>query len=462
MRYAKLMLLTLGVFGMQMAGATPTPEEAAQLGKTLTPLGAIKAGNKEGTIPEWTGGLCTPPANYKPLAGAGGGPPWVDPYVSDKPLFKITPENLAQYADKVDAANKELFRRFPKTYYMNVYPSHRSACYPQWINDNTIKRVMNPKIVGGDVPSVTGAHAQFPFPIPKSGPEAMWNANLIYTEVNFLGNFLTFYVDSSGTTTMADADEEKMYVPFWDNSKTSTPDDQPYYMTITNMTYPPNMANTGMVMKKFLRQDLRGDPTWSYIPGQRRVRLAPDFSYDGVAARAGGTILYDEFYGWSGKMDRFDFKLIGRKEYYIPYNSNGDKLASKSAATANHLNPEAARWELHRVWEVEATLKPNERHVQKKKVWLIDEDSWSFAAYWAYDQANKINHIDYWQLFQAYDKQNIFYHTYQTYDLTKGAYTHWLMYGPGDNGIYAKGYRKAPAMPESTFSPESMAGRGLR
>ena len=47
------------------AVAAVSPDEAAQLGKTLTPTGAEKAGNKDGTIPEWTGGLTTPPAGLQ-------------------------------------------------------------------------------------------------------------------------------------------------------------------------------------------------------------------------------------------------------------------------------------------------------------------------------------------------------------------------------------------------------------
>src|ERR1017187_4096676 len=181
MRYSKLIVVVIGALGMQLAAATPTAEEAAQLGKTLTPMGAIKAGNKEGTIPEWKGDGCKIPADYKPIHGADGGGPFVDPFAADKPLFKITAENMAQYADKLDPGNKEMFRRYPKTWYMNVYPTHRSACFSQWAYDNTIKNVMRPKLVSGPNWSLTGAHAQWPFPIPKTGAEVMWNMTIQFS-----------------------------------------------------------------------------------------------------------------------------------------------------------------------------------------------------------------------------------------------------------------------------------------
>ena len=464
MRYSKLMLVVLGALGMQMAGATPTPEEAAQLGKTLTPMGAIKAGNKEGTIPEWTGGVCTPPAGYKPARGldeAGG--PHVELFPNEKPLFKITAENLAQYADKVDGGSKELFRRFPKTFYMNVYPTHRTACHAQWVYDNTIKNVMRPQIVGGAIPSVTGAKAQVPFPIPKSGVEAIWNVNLVVAPAYNQTNYLTWYVDSSGKTAMIDSDWSKSYSAYWDTSLASLPDDKPYFQQLTNKQFPPSLAGNAMMFHRFLRQDLKGDPVWSYIPGQRRVRLAPEFAYDGVAPSAGGTLLYDEANGFSGKMDRFDFKLLGRKEYYIAYNSSDELLSKKEVATPNHLSPEAVRYELHRVWVVEATIRPGERHVSKTKTFLIDEDSWSYAAFWATDNAGKIGHMDFWNLIQAPELPYMQYSSYQSYDLTKGAYAHWLMMpAVGENGFKVFGRAKAMPLKSSLFVPEAMSGSGVR
>src|ERR1017187_3513237 len=227
MRYSKLIVVVLGALGMQLAGATPTAEEAAQLGKTLTPIGAIKAGNKEGTIPEWTNEGCKIPAGYKPIHGADGGGPFVDPYAADKPLVKIPAENMAQYADKLDPGNKEMFRRYPKTWYINVYPTRRSACFPQWAYDNTIKNVMNPKLVGCPICSLTGAHAQFPFPIPKSGAEVMWNEQMIFGVPLALSAYKIWQVDASGQKTLIDAEHVMASNLYWDNSKTTSGDNDP-------------------------------------------------------------------------------------------------------------------------------------------------------------------------------------------------------------------------------------------
>lgn len=463
MRYSKLMLaVVLGALGSQMAGATPTVEEAAQLGKTLNGFGAIKAGNKEGTIPELTP-ICTPPAGYKPRNGlAAGGGPYIDPYAADKPLFKITAADVAKYADKLDEGAKELFRLFPQTYYISVYPSHRPACYPAWMYENSIKNVMRPKIVGGDVPSVTGAQAQVPFPIPKTGVEVMWNNILKPFPYRMTIEYVTYFLDSSGRRSMIDETFASTATPYWDNNRTMIPDDQPNKLLVSYALYPPTQVGTMQLRHQFSRMDLKGAPAWSYIPGQRRVRMAPDFSYDGVIPSAGGTMLYDEISGFDGKMDKFDFKLIGRKEIFIPYNNSEAQLGPEEINTPNHIDPAAVRYELHRVWVVEATLKPGERHVQQKKMFYVDEDSWGLALYDGIDHAGKVHHAYIYTVRQEYDKLQLTYASMIGYDFSKRVYVNLKFFGKGAvRDLYGTQIDTTPYRP-SMFTPEGMAGSGVR
>mgnify|MGYP000908958050 FL=1 len=91
-----LAMMALGASGAALAVATP--EEIKQLGTTLTPWGAIKAGNADGSIPAYTGGI-EPPASYdakKPQFRP-------DPFAAEKPLFSITAANMAKYEDKLSA-----------------------------------------------------------------------------------------------------------------------------------------------------------------------------------------------------------------------------------------------------------------------------------------------------------------------------------------------------------------------
>lgn len=440
------------------AVAAPSAEEAAQLGKTLTPFGAAKAGNKEGTIPEWTGGICTPPAGYKPARGASGGAPYVDPFASEKPLFSITAENLAQHADKLDAGTKELFKRYPKTYRVDVYPTHRTACFPSWVYENTISRVMKPRLVG-TAPGIADAHAQIPFPIPKSGYEAMWNAALKVEPVSTAFEIGSYLVDASGNATLTALQTLHNQNNYWDNSIAAVPEGKPYWALIARTIAPASGAGVAQMRHMFLRTDLKDPMAWSYIPGQRRVRLAPEFTYDTVSTTSGGVLLFDEINGFEGKMDKFDFKLLGKKEMYVPYNAyNWYQQPAEKVYAPNHANPDLLRFELHRVWVVEATLKPGQRHVEKKKVFYLDEDSWNILTYVGIDQADKPYHMVYQVAIQTYDKPEIRNSGNLLYDFNKRAYSlaNRIM-DPGQAGIY-----RVKPYPANYFTPDAFAGAGIR
>ena len=452
MKYLKTLVAT-GVMAMTAIHtiAAPTPEEAARLGKDLTPIGAERAGNKDGTIPEWTGGLCKPPAGYKPLNGTSGSP-YVDPYASEKPLFSITASNFEKYADKLDEGQQHLFKLYPQTYRIDVYPTHRSACQPEWVYENTIKRVMSPKLVG-DAPGLVDAHAQVPFPIPKTGQEAMYNAVSLYWPLYFGGDYQTWLMDSAGNRTMITRQTIRFRNSYWDNSKTESDE----LLALATLYREPASTAGQMDMRvQWLRMDQTDPKAWFYTPGQRRVRLAPEFNYDTVAAQYSGLQNFDEIRGFDGKMDRFDFKIVGKKELFIPYNvykylnTSPDQLLNK-----NHINPDALRYELHRVWVVEATLKPGARHVDSKKVFNIDEDSWDIVTYQAYDHAGKLVRSINFPVWQAYDLPATVNQNHLIYDFVKNA---WAL------GAFpvGEGYHRMDPVPANYFTAEAMAARGVR
>jgi hypothetical protein len=456
MTYCKT-LIALAVSGLVSvaAQAAPTAAEAARLGKELTPVGAEKAGNKEGTIPAWEGGLCSPPAGYKPVNGKSGFP-YVDPFASDKPLYSVTAANVAQYADKLDPGALELFKRFPQTYRMDVYPTRRTACYPDWVYDNTIKRVMSPKLVG-DAPGLEGAHAQIPFPIPKTGQEAMWNVVTGYHPVYWGGDWQTWLVDAGGNKTLVAKASTAYHWEYWDNAKQKSDMVQGL---LNQNTSPASKAGSMDMRINWARMDEKSPRAWSYTPGQRRVRLAPEFTYDTVAAQYGGMIVFDEISGWDGKMDRFDFKIVGKKEMLVPYNAwRHHNVANTAGMDAlmmkDHANPDHLRWELHRVWIVEATRKPNARHIYSKKVWMLDEDSWNILAYQSYDDAGKIYRINHFPLWMAYDIPAPITHNQVGHDFVKNG---WF-FGSVANG---QGWRKIDPLPANYLTPDGMAAMGVR
>ena len=166
--------------------------EIARLGQDLTPTGAEQAGNADGSIPAWSGGLTQPPAGYSAAKG------YIDPFANEQPLYTVTAANMAQYADRLMPGYKALLAKFP-SYKLNVYPSHRTAALPQHeyelIREEAAKLELN-----GDS-MVNYQKTSVPFPIPKSGLEAMWNHLTRYRTGGFLDYPTEMVVQANGSFT---------------------------------------------------------------------------------------------------------------------------------------------------------------------------------------------------------------------------------------------------------------------
>ena len=139
--------------------AAVSADEAKQLGTTLTPVGAEKAANKDGTIPAYTGGLKAP-AGFK--AGSGIRP---DPFASEKPRLVDRRQEHGQHADKLTEGTKELLQAYP-TMRVDVYPTHRTVALPQRVLDNTAKNATGAKTVNGGV-ALENVLPGYPVPDPE-------------------------------------------------------------------------------------------------------------------------------------------------------------------------------------------------------------------------------------------------------------------------------------------------------
>jgi len=435
--------------------AAVSAEQAKQLGTTLTEFGAIKSGNEDGSIPAYTGGVETIPADFEP--GSGHYP---DPYQDEKPKLKITASNMDQYADKLSAGAKELLKRFPD-FYLSVYPTHRSMGYPEWQLKNAVKNATTAKLVGkveGD--GVTGAYGGIPFPIPQNGNEVMWNFLLNNSFGTRTREVLNEYlVDGNGTKTHIVGLDATYTSPYYDPDQTELKG--PWYrVLLTYLQVPASQAGQIVLIKNAINNAKQEDTTWIYNPGQRRVRLAPEYKYDTPSPQTGGATLFDEINGYSGRQDRFDFKLVGRKEMYIPYNNYQSLYGSKEyardvIAQPNFPNPDKVRWELHRVWEVEATLKDGARHVYKRRTFYFDEDSWQLVLSDNYDHADNLYRIGYVQTAPFYDKDKprLGSPGLTFFDLNKGAYYTY---------VYSLVIPYNDVGNMSDYSPDAMAAAGVR
>ncbi len=360
-----ILVAALAALCTPTAWAAVSAEEAKQLGTTLTAVGAEKAGNKDGTIPEYTGGLTTPPAGFQ--AGAGIRP---DPFASEKPRLVITGKDMAAQADKLTEGTKELLKRYP-TMRLDVYPTHRTAAVPKLVLENTAKNATAAKTADGGI-TLENALAGYPFPIPKTGNEVMWNHLMHYKGLGWDAKYDSFNVDSAGVPTLSTSGEAWWEWPIYDPKKTGVINTvEPFWLVKLNYIGPARRNGEALLVWDTLAPIKQGRRAWQYLPGQRRVKLAPDIAYDTPNPGTAGASTYDDASIFNGAMDRFDFKLIGKKEMYVPYSDYRLTYAKSTAdiTKPNHLNPDFVRWELHRVWVVEATLKPDKRaHLQQARV----------------------------------------------------------------------------------------------
>lgn len=361
-----------------------TSEEISRLGQDLTPLGGEMAGNANGTIPPWKGGVSKAPAGYKK------GDHHPDPFAADKPLFTITAANMGQYADQLSAGHKAMLKTYP-TFNMKIYPTQRSAAAPQRIYDATRKVAATAELVNnGD--GVKGTVNGIPFPIPKSGIEVIWNHLLRFRGEIAERRVAQAAMTRGGDYTLVKFNDEFNLV-YSKAGITEKELENKILLFKQEVVSPARLAGEILLVHETLNQITEPRAAWVYNPGQRRVRRAPNVSYDNPGTASDGIRTNDQFDMFNGATDRYNWKLAGKKEIYVPYNSyklHSDSLKYKDILTPLHLNPEHLRYELHRVWVVEATLKDGARHLYKKRTFYVDEDSWQILVVDIYDNRDQL------------------------------------------------------------------------
>jgi len=439
--------LLAAVAATTFAHAGVGADEAAKLKTTLTPFGAEKAANKDGTIPAWEGGYTKPIPGDKPGGRRG------DPFKDDKPLFSISAKNVDQYADKLSDGVKAMFKKYPD-YRIDVYPTHRSAAAPQWVYDNTFKNATRAKLVGD---FVEGAYGGIPFPIPKSGEEVMWNHLLRWRAPSLHFNVTHYQVTSDGRpvlTSDASADQQMPYY-FLDGSPESFAKQNDYWLIRVLTTAPAIRAGEAITGRENI--DGSKDQGWVYLTGQRRVRKLPNPCCDTPTPATAGVMTFDEIETWSGRLDRFDWKLSGKKEMFIPYNNNALFGVKDADVVGKFPNPDHVRWELHRVWVVDATLRAGARHQAPKGRYYVDEDTWMAALGDRWDANNQL-----WKTLWTYsavvpDLPGVVSTSMGFNDLLSGTAFIGSLFG-GKSAQYVVKSK----IPDTTFTPDAMAGEGVR
>jgi len=430
-----------------LGAATAT---AAPFGEGLTPMGAEQAGSKDGAIPAWTGGITSVPAGYKP------GQHHPDPFAADKVLFTISASNADQYKDKLSPGQLALLKTYD-TYKMPVYPTRRSASYPQRIYDAVAANAKTAKLVA-DGNGVSDAIGGIPFPVPKNGQEVIWNHILRYR-----GDTAARWIDQAAPTRTGSYTLVKFEDEFdFNYSKPGATFDKLGNIIIyfkQAVVAPARLAGTILLAHETMNQVAEPRKAWTYNPGQRRVRRAPNVAYDNPGTAADGMRTSDQFDMFNGAIDRYNWKLVGKREMYVPYNSyklHSDKVKYSEILTPLHINQDLTRYELHRVWVVDATLKEGTNHIYARRTFYVDEDSWQVLLVDQYDGRGQLWRVSEGHAINYYDVPTFWTTLEVHYDLQAGRY---LAIGlDNEEKMYDFSIKRTPA----DFTPAALRREGVR
>jgi hypothetical protein len=443
-------IVATGAASAPLLAAVPA-DEAAKLKSTLTPLGAEKAGNAAGTIPAWTGAPVSMPA-------AKPGAPRPEPFANEKPAFSITAQNVSQYADKLTEGQQAMFKKYPN-YRIDVYPTHRTASAPQWVYDNTFKNATRARTVKNGY-AVEGAYGGIPFPVPKSGTEAMWN-NLLRWQGEHARELMSTYITTSdGKRVLVSDSEIWLQWPYYYKDGSAEQAKNEFFF-IRLITHGPSQKAGEAVLVRDTLDPTEGRPSWQYLTGQRRVRKLPNATYDTPSFVTSGVSNFDEIYVFSGPMDRYDWKIVGKREMIIPYNNNKFVQPEKidSVLGERYLNPDHVRWELHRVWVVEANLANGKRHVMPKRRFYLDEDTWQAVLADGWDAKGQLWKTFWYLNLVIPELPGVVGSSFGHYNLQTGD---WIANDLINGKNSQPNPKYGPRLPDSHYTSDAMAGEGVR
>jgi hypothetical protein len=434
------------------AAASLTPDIASRLGAELTPLGAELAGNTDGSIPEWN-----PEGTPIPAGFVQDSDNYISPYAGEKPLYTIDAGNWQQYNEVLTQGSQAMLEKLGGDgYRMDVYPSKREFVTPDWYYVNSQKNATGASLIDGGQ-KIEGNLPGVPFPVPQTGLEVIWNHMIRYA-TDHMAEFDTYYVGSNGKRVLSTTGQFNNVFEIFEDPDKEVGDTSWLKLRI-NYSAPARRAGEILLVHEPGSDYTKGKGrrAWQYLTGQRRVRLAPAVSFDTPNPAVAGTSTYDDSFLFNGSPERFDWKLVGKQEMIVPY-SNYDFLFQAEVEDTlgdKFLKPEFIRWEKHRVWVVEATIKEGQRHLYSKRRFYIDEDTWSAVASEMYDGRGELWRVQYAYSANLYDRKSIYGMAYGAYDLVQGIYNINAKPIPGK-------YKNGVARNDKYFTAKGMARSGVR
>lgn len=396
--------------------------------KCGTPIGAERRGNGN-DIPEWRGGIRTTP---KPERTSD---PVKTPeaIAKDKPLFTITKDNVQQYREWLSAGHQRLFREH-KTYTMPVYPSRRAAAYPKRIYKRTRKNGRAARLESAD--ELTGAAIGFPFPYPldlKSGKnpaeKIMWNHRLRYRGDTVYRRNDFVYKSSSGTAHESLTTETIMffYANIRHGSKHTKKEWHKPRLYRRMWSYLQNPVHSMRRKVSMMDEPISFATTDRQLTEyhDRAPSSVPVPTFDTPVNGSFGLLFEDQIDMFNGSLSRFHWKLLGKREMLIPYNAYqalDRTLEYEQLMGPKHFNQTVTRYEKHRVWVIEATLRKDQKHTFARRIFYLDEDCWCVAMVDNYDHEGALHRFQEGHLVQFYDAAHMSASPQLIYDFKQGSY----------------------------------------
>lgn len=369
--------------------AQPYNPDPSLLTTVLTPLGGERAGNADGSIPAWTGGIVSGPL-------PPGTPADVPMFEDEQPLYTVDASNLPEYRNLLTEGTQVLMTKFG--FRIKVYKSHRTAAAPQYVYDNTAKNVTRAKLEpSGGRFGFTGAYGGSPFPIINTsepyigGVQLIWNHLLNWAGYSYRAKFAPGFVITGKQVVNTSGDVTHYLCPYYDPNGSAETYEGYFYKLKADMLTPPSQDGGESIVWHSSNTLLHPDITWSLVNGQGRVRKAPDEAYDTPNPSTNGLTNFDDSSCFYGSPQKYDWKFIDKREMLIPYNCNASALATaQELVRPGFPNVDLIRWEKHRVWIVEATLHPGERNTSARRMCYIDEDAMLMVLTDMYDADNNM------------------------------------------------------------------------
>ncbi len=407
----------LAVLWGSQAAAKVSEVQAARLAADLTPVGAERAGNAAGTIPAWTGGLSQPPVGWSQ------GDREISPFPEDQPMFTITKDNYQQYRDQLTDGHVAMLDAYGPDYFLPVYQTRRTAAFPEHVYDKYRDNALSAELLDNGN-GVRDTIMTSPFPIPQNGLEVIWNHILRYrgVQLSFRSAYATPAVSGDFNPILTQYDYYFAYAE--PGVQLADIDNKIFYLK-TEIIAPTSLAGSITLVHDTLDQVRSPRLAWRYETGSRRLRRSPNLAYETDLPNASSLRSVDQKDMYNGAPNQYDWQLLGKREIYVPYNAyelHSDSHASEDIIRPGHINQALTRYELHRVWVVEATVRTGISHIYGRRVFYVDEDSWQILASEEYDQSGNL-----WRVSEAhnisYYSEPVFWTTLEmTYDLKARRY----------------------------------------